>query len=187
MTFSEQLNAYISELNCTAKELTDVSGLSASVLSRYRTGSRVPTTDSEQFMQLVQGIATIANERGYSEFTVEKIQKTLEDCLQDATFPYELFQINFDTLLTSLSINVADLSHFLNFDSSYISRIRNGQRRPSNPQDFAQNVSKYIAGHCSESDKVTIAKSINEQLTADSLLKIGQNINVTVTKPLIEF
>ena len=174
MTFSEQLNAYISELNCTAKELTDVSGLSASVLSRYRTGSRVPTTDSEQFMQLVQGIATIANERGYSEFTVEKIQKTLEDCLQDATFPYELFQINFDTLLTSLSINVADLSHFLNFDSSYISRIRNGQRRPSNPQDFAQNVSKYIAGHCSESDKVTIAKLVHcttDEINNDSLCK----------------
>lgn len=174
MTFSEQLNAYISELNCTAKELTDVSGLSASVLSRYRTGSRVPTTDSEQFMQLVQGIATIANERGYSEFTVEKIQKTLEDCLQDATFPYELFQINFDTLLTSLSINVADLSHFLNFDSSYISRIRNGQRRPSNPQDFAQNVSKYIAGHCSESDKVTIAKLVRcttDEINNDSLCR----------------
>ena len=173
MTFSEQLNAYISELNCTAKELTDVSGLSASVLSRYRTGSRVPTTDSEQFMQLVQGIATIANERGYSEFTVEKIQKTLEDCLQDA-FPYELFQINFDTLLTSLSINVADLSHFLNFDSSYISRIRNGQRRPSNPQDFAQNVSKYIAGHCSESDKVTIAKLVHcttDEINNDSLCR----------------
>lgn len=174
MTFSEQLNAYISELNCTAKELTDVSGLSASVLSRYRTGSRVPTTDSEQFMQLVQGIATIANERGYSEFTVEKIQKTLEDCLQDATFPYELFQIKFDTLLTSLSINVADLSHFLNFDSSYISRIRNGQRRPSNPQDFAQNVSKYIAGHCSESDKVTIAKLVHcttDEINNDSLCR----------------
>lgn len=174
MTFSEQLNAYISELNCTAKELTDVSGLSASVLSRYRTGSRVPTTDSEQFMQLVQGIATIANERRYSEFTVEKIQKTLEDCLQDATFPYELFQINFDTLLTSLSINVADLSHFLNFDSSYISRIRNGQRRPSNPQDFAQNVSKYIAGHCSESDKVTIAKLVHcttDEINNDSLCR----------------
>lgn len=174
MTFSEQLNAYISELNCTAKELTVVSGLSASVLSRYRTGSRVPTTDSEQFMQLVQGIATIANERGYSEFTVEKIQKTLEDCLQDATFPYELFQINFDTLLTSLSINVADLSHFLNFDSSYISRIRNGQRRPSNPQDFAQNVSKYIAGHCSESDKVTIAKLVHcttDEINNDSLCR----------------
>ena len=174
MTFSEQLNAYISELNCTAKELTDISGLSASVLSRYRTGSRVPTTASEQFMQLVQGIATIANERGYSEFTVEKIQKTLEDCLQDATFPYELFQINFDTLLTSLSINVADLSRFLNFDSSYISRIRNGQRRPSNPQDFAQNVSKYIAGHCSESDKVTIAKLVHcttDEINNDSLCR----------------
>ena len=174
MTFSEQLNAYISELNCTAKELTDVSGLSASVPSRYRTGSRVPTTDSEQFMQLVQGIATIANERGYSEFTVEKIQKTLEDCLQDATFPYELFQLNFDTLLTSLSINVADLSHFLNFDSSYISRIRNGQRRPSNPQDFAQNVSQYIAVHCSGSDKATIAKLVHcttDEINNDSLCR----------------
>ena len=174
MTFSEQLNEYISELDCTAKELSDASGLSASVLSRYRNGSRVPTTDSDQFMQLVQGIATIANERGYSEFTVEKIQKTLEDCLQDATFPYELFQINFDTLLTSLSINVADLSHFLNFDSSYISRIRNGQRRPSNPQDFAQNVSKYIAGHCSESDKVTIAKLVHcttDEINNDSLCR----------------
>lgn len=172
MTFSEQLNAYISELNCTAKELTDVSGLSASVLSRYRTGSRVPTTDSEQFMQLVQGIATLACERGYSDFTVEKITKTLEDCLQDITFPYEIFRVNFDTLLTTLSINVADLSHFLNFDSSYISRIRNGQRKPSNLQDFAQNVAKYIAGHCSESDKAVIAKLIHcttDEINNDAL------------------
>lgn len=174
MAFSKQLNIYMSELNCTAKELTDVSGLSASVLSRYRTGSRVPTTDSEQFMQLVHGIATIASERGYSVFTVEKIRKTLEDCLQDEAFPYEIFRINFDTLLTTLSINVADLSHFLNFDSSYISRIRNGQRRPSNPQDFAQNVSKYIAGHCSESDKMTIAKLIHctiDEINNDSLCR----------------
>ena len=38
MTFDEQLNAYIALLGCTAKELSDASGLSPSVISRYRTG-----------------------------------------------------------------------------------------------------------------------------------------------------
>lgn len=161
MTFSEQLNEYISKLNCTAKELTDVSGLSASVLSRYRAGSRVPTAGSDQFIKLVQGIVSIANKKGYSDFTVEEITKTLEDCLQERAFPYEIFRINFDTLLTTLSINVADLSHFLNFDSSYISRIRNGQRKPANPQNFSRNVSKFIVSHCSASDREAIAKLIH--------------------------
>ena len=46
MTFSEQLNEYISKLGCTAKDLADASGLSAAVLSRYRTGSRVPEINS---------------------------------------------------------------------------------------------------------------------------------------------
>lgn len=46
-------------------------------------------------------------------------------------------QINFNTLLTMLSINVSDLSRFLNYDSSYLSRIRNGLRQPANPEEFA--------------------------------------------------
>ena len=42
MTFSEQLNEYLSVLNCSAKELSQISGLSNSVISRYRSGERVP-------------------------------------------------------------------------------------------------------------------------------------------------
>ena len=38
MYFYEQLNEYIKILNCTAKELSSVSGISAAALSRYRSG-----------------------------------------------------------------------------------------------------------------------------------------------------
>ena len=81
MTFNEQLNAYITKLGCTAKDLTEASGLSASVLSRYRAGSRVPEINSEQFTQLVQGIVSVAAEKGYSDYTVDKVSETLKLCI----------------------------------------------------------------------------------------------------------
>ena len=37
MKFNDLLNKYITEIGCTAKELSEVSGLSAAALSRYRT------------------------------------------------------------------------------------------------------------------------------------------------------
>ena len=157
MTFNEQLNEYISKLGCTAKDLMDASGLSASVLSRYRAGSHVPEIDSEQFLQLVQGIVSVAAEKGRTDCTADTVSETLRLCITEQTFPYDKFQSNFDALLTTLSVNVADLSHFLNFDSSYISRIRNGQRRPADPHSFSLGVSKFVVSHCSAADKELIA------------------------------
>ena len=54
MTFSEQLNEYLSVLNCSAKELSQISGLSNSVISRYRSGERVPRPESEKLNQLCE-------------------------------------------------------------------------------------------------------------------------------------
>lgn len=47
MNFSEQLNRYIDLLGCTAKDLSDASGVSPATISRYRTGDRVPAKSSE--------------------------------------------------------------------------------------------------------------------------------------------
>ena len=46
MRFCEQLNEYITRLDCRGKELADGAGLSAPTLSRYRTGERTPSRDS---------------------------------------------------------------------------------------------------------------------------------------------
>ena len=165
MTFNEQLNEYISKLGCTAKDLMDASGLSASVLSRYRAGSRLPEINSGQFLQLVQGIVSVAAEKGRTDCTADAVSETLRLCITEQTFPFDKFQANFDALLTTLSVNVADLSHFLNFDSSYISRIRNGQRRPADPQSFSLGVSKFVVSHCSAADKELIAGLIGCDIT----------------------
>ena len=56
MRFYEQLNQYMKVVNCTAKELCTVSGISAAALSRYRSGERVPDVHSETFEQLCSEI-----------------------------------------------------------------------------------------------------------------------------------
>ena len=42
MEFKDQLKSYIQQLNCTAKELSIATNLSAAVISRYKNGLRVP-------------------------------------------------------------------------------------------------------------------------------------------------
>ena len=37
MKFHEQLNAYLQQLDCMAKEVSELSGISTATLSRYRT------------------------------------------------------------------------------------------------------------------------------------------------------
>ena len=49
MHFYEQLNQYMKVVNCTAKELCTVSGISAAALSRYRSGERVPDVHSIRY------------------------------------------------------------------------------------------------------------------------------------------
>jgi hypothetical protein len=45
----KHLNKYLKELNCSSKKLSNESGLSESVISRYRSGERTPVKNSEQF------------------------------------------------------------------------------------------------------------------------------------------
>lgn len=48
MKFNEVLNRYLEELDCTAKKLSIESGLTRSVICRYRSGERKPIKNSEQ-------------------------------------------------------------------------------------------------------------------------------------------
>ena len=48
MNFCEQLNAYIEQFECSSKELVSSSGLSSTVISRYRKGERTPNLRSTQ-------------------------------------------------------------------------------------------------------------------------------------------
>ena len=60
LEFYQLLDNYIKEIGCTAKQLAEKSDLSASVISRYRSGEREPSPDSDIVKKLANGIAAQA-------------------------------------------------------------------------------------------------------------------------------
>ena len=63
MDFRKLLDDYMKQLDCTAKDLAENSGLSAATISRYRSGDRVPEDGSENFDRLINGIVSMDNAR----------------------------------------------------------------------------------------------------------------------------
>ena len=53
MSFNEKLNKYLTEFKISSKQLSEISGISESVISRYRSGKRIPKTDSDNFNSIV--------------------------------------------------------------------------------------------------------------------------------------
>ena len=60
MGFADVLKLYLNKTKCTAKDLSTASGISASALSRYRSGKRIP--DQEQIEKLICGFVQLASE-----------------------------------------------------------------------------------------------------------------------------
>ena len=114
--------------------VTDSTGVAT--ISRYRSGDRVPEADSRQLENLAKGIAAIAAEKKIREMEEEAVRQALSEQAQGPGIEIEKLRLNFDTLLKTLSVSVSDLARFLSYDPSYLSRIRKGQRKLSDPQKF---------------------------------------------------
>ena len=80
MEFSELLNQIIERTGCTAKELSEISGISPASLSRYRSGERMP--EYEQMQKLLQGLKTLIKERGVSDIDEEALQATQKELME---------------------------------------------------------------------------------------------------------
>lgn len=148
--FHEQLNEYLEELDCTAKELGEVSGLSAATLSRYRSGSRVPDVDTEAFNGICEAIGRIAGQRGIETLTKEKVRESFLRCRDMTAVDKEQLRTNFNLLATAVNMNMARLCQQINYDSSTVFRFRNGSRQPAEPEKFAEAVAKYVAENYTE-------------------------------------
>ena len=138
MTFQECINDYLTQLDCTARELSAASGISAPVISRYRRGTQSPEPDGEQWRKLAAGIAALAQERGLAEITQGAVETAFRDALTaKEAFDKEHFCRNLNELLDAFSIGNTELARYLSYDASYLSRIRSGQRTPRDAAAFA--------------------------------------------------
>ena len=154
MNFKEVLNKYLKELNCSSKKLSNESGLSESVISRYRSGERTPVKNSEQLNKLTKALFNIAKDSGKNKYTFDKIVSDFNSVLTSNDFDYTTFSNNLNTLITSLNINTHEMSKYIVFDASHISRIRYGKARPSNPVEFSNKICSYILNRYKNSDDI---------------------------------
>lgn len=154
MNFKEVLNEYLKELNCSSKKLSNESGLSESVISRYRSGERTPVKNSEQLNKLTKALFNIAKDSGKNKYTLDKIVSDFNSVLTSDDFDYTTFSNNLNTLITSLNINTHEMSKYIVFDASHISRIRYGKAKPSNPVEFSNKICSYILNRYKNPDDI---------------------------------
>lgn len=159
MDFKKLLDDYMKQLDCTAKDLAENSGLSAATISRYRSGERIPEDGSENFDRLINGIVSIAENKKIPNITVQSVSEAFSPYVRNNVNIAHL-QKNFHTLLTVVPINISDLARFLNYDPSYISRIRNGQRQPANPTEFARKISIFVTKHFQTVEQKAVISSL---------------------------
>ena len=145
MTFKNRLNEYLNNINCSSKELSIKSNVSESVISRYRNGDRTPKIDSKQLKDISAAIERIIKEKNIEEYLNTDIYFELSNTIKEIdTFNYDNFSNNLNELITTLKININEMSKYIKFDSSHISRIKNGKTKPSDPIIFANRICDYI-------------------------------------------
>ena len=157
--FKDVLNNYLNELKISSKELSLKSNISESVISRYRSGSRVP--NEEQILKLATAIYNISIVQNIDMYTKEIITETLLNSITKDDFDYDNFSGNLNELINILKININEMSIYITFDSSHISRIRYGKAKPSDPIEFSNKICNYIVTKYSTDSKLKLLSILN--------------------------
>lgn len=161
MEFNERLNDYIEIINCTAKDLCKVSGLSPSTISRYRSGERVPEINSDALERICEAIVILA-ENKQPNITKKSVIDSFLECDDVSTADREQLRKNFNTLISIMNINVSKLCKYINYNSSTIFRIKSGSRQPAEPVKFAEGVACCVAKEVENDSQIKILSELLE-------------------------
>lgn len=186
MDFKTALNNYIKKLNCTSKELAIKANLSETVISRYRNGLRTPGVNKDEIKNLANAISVISYEKKINLNYDEVLNCLIDSVNKNDEFNYDNFCKNFNRLLNDLKINIKDMAKYINFDASYISRIRYNKAKPSTPSEFCNKVCSYVINKFNDNDILikflNCDKNINDKALFDNLYNFLINNENTITE-----
>lgn len=141
MKFSQALSTQMEHCDCTARELARNCGLSAATISRFRSGERTPNRDDLE--RLIAGLAAVSAQRG-RPLAEESLREVFFACTDLRLFDAEALRANLNRLLGALPVSTAELSKAISYDPSFLSRVRNGQRSPADPEKFCADVAQFL-------------------------------------------
>ena len=157
MSFKSQLIEYMDQIGCSSKDLSRVSGLSTSSISRYRSGDRKPPVSSNHIKQIAEGLCKLAKENGVSDFeSPHRVTQSLIRSINKSPFIFDFtsFRTNFADLVNAFGIELKDLAPYVDLDETYLSGILSGKRQPAGPGLLVNGICDYVtACHSKESDK----------------------------------
>lgn len=148
-TFASVLNSYCKAVRCTNLQISKMSGVSPSNLSRYRRDERKPEPGSPVIRQLAEAIAALSAETDLDNaLNADDVHAHLVRACADPPIAGMDFNMRLDALMHLLGARNIDFAEVAGIDPSYISRIRHGQRIPADIGAFASICSHLAADMC---------------------------------------
>lgn len=175
MSFKDRLNLLFSELEFSNIMVSKRGKLDPSLISRFRTGSRIPSADSRQLTCLCRGIVAMAEEENKTELisrccdiayvNTQQFCRELEHWLGNGGADLKprrrkstssgvpvihngylkAFSEKMDALMTTFDIQNIKLARAIHVDASLISRFRTGMRIPTTDSWFPNSFCEWFA------------------------------------------
>ncbi len=124
MALNDKIEEYLEILECSGRDLSSASGLSDAAISRYKSGSRIPAYDSQEFNALVSGFEMLFDKSGVKP--PEDIREGLKNALPTPGLNREKYAERLG-ILTSLSeISRTKIAATAGYDPSFITRVIRG-------------------------------------------------------------
>lgn len=159
MLFHEQLNYYIDLYHISGKELAKNINISEASMSRYCTGKTTPIKDSELISTLAKAISTYSDN---PEQLYDKIYTSLNNSCSENDASIKIIIKNLNYLCDTLNINNRKLADYLHYDPSFISRIKSGQRLPSDIDEFVSKTIDFIITNYQDEDSILIIRELTK-------------------------
>ena len=167
MNSSKKMNLIFDVLNVSNHEIAERGSVDPSLVSRYRSGSRLPSRTSKNFIKLCAGIASYAIDKNHwnklssiCELCDEKkpeeaIAKFFLGPERESRQQGNLYEDNCSYASMSfgeklkLMLDILDISNImiaraLNVDTSLISRMKNGERIPKKDSTLVNLMCTYF-------------------------------------------
>ncbi|MEA4822739.1 MAG: hypothetical protein VB111_01330 [Clostridiaceae bacterium] len=179
MDFSEKLAFVIKALEITSAAAGRITGIDASLLSRFRSGERIPARNSVQLDKLCNGFSEYARQNDKenalralcgctgsmdlaegirtwfleSPLRPERIREMREISQRRASYAFAMAE-RLNSLMTAVGVSNILLARALKTDASHISRLRSGSRIPVTDSRIIADIADYFAGRALEEDRI---------------------------------
>ena len=149
MSFVSALNMYCEMIPCHAGEIAAACGVSPSALSRYRSGQRMPTSNSAVLPQMAKGLASLLRKYGIDVTATDRdVLLMLASGREEKHASAARFSARLDQIMRTLGIRNKDLADAVGIDASYVSRIRHGARNAHDKRALARQCARLAVKKC---------------------------------------